>query len=52
MPAQTSTSTLIDQLKAAGELKDSKDPKALEAPAPRLEPVQAEAKPAAEKRLS
>ena len=49
MPAQTSTSALIDQLKAAGELKDSKDPKALEAPAPRLEPVQAEAKPAAEK---
>jgi hypothetical protein len=45
MPAQTSTSTLIDQLKAAGELKDTKDPKALEAPAPRLDPVQ-DAKPA------
>ena len=49
MPAQTSTSTLIDQLKAAGELKDHKDPKdpkaALKAPAPRLDPVQ-EAKPA------
>jgi hypothetical protein len=43
------TPTLIDQLKAAGELKDNKDPKALEAPAPRLDPVQAEAKPAGTK---
>lgn len=42
MPAQP-TSALIDQLKAAGELKE---PKALEAPAPKLDPVQAEAKPA------
>jgi hypothetical protein len=39
------SSALIDQLKAAGELKDSKDAKMLEAPAPRLDPVQ-EAKPA------
>jgi outer membrane biosynthesis protein TonB len=46
MPAQTSSSTLIDQLKAAGELKDTKT---LEAPAPRLDPVQAEAKPTASK---
>lgn len=46
MPAQTASSTLIDQLKAAGELKDTKT---LEAPAPRLDPVQAEAKPTASK---
>jgi hypothetical protein len=47
MPAQASTSSLIDQLKAVGELKDTKDAKTgLEAPVPRLEPVQAEAKPA------
>jgi hypothetical protein len=45
IPTATPTSSLIDQLKAAGELKDTKDPKALEAPAPRLDPVQ-EAKPA------
>src|SRR5262249_26326788 len=49
MPVATPTSALIDQLKAAGELKDPKDTKdpktALEAPVPRLEPVQ-EAKPA------
>ena len=51
MPAPTPTSALIDQLKAAGELKDSKDPKALEAPAPKLDPVQAEAKPDEEKKI-
>lgn len=45
LPAATPSSVLIDQLKAAGELKDPKDPKALEAPAPKLDPVQ-EAKPA------
>jgi hypothetical protein len=51
MPVATPSSALIDQLKAAGELKDTKDPKALEAPAPRLEPVQAEAKPVEEKKI-
>jgi hypothetical protein len=45
LPAATPSSALIDQLKAAGELKDYKDPKSLEAPAPKLDPVQ-EAKPA------
>jgi hypothetical protein len=45
LPAATPSSVLIDQLKAAGELKDPKEPKALEAPAPKLDPVQ-EAKPA------
>ena len=47
LPAATPSSTLIEQLKAAGELKD---PKALEAPAPKLESLPAEqpvaAKPA------
>jgi hypothetical protein len=50
LPVATPTSSLIDQLKAAGELKDVRDPKepktALEAPAPRFEQVQVEAKPA------
>ena len=45
IPAATPSAVLIDQLKAAGELKDSKDPKALEAPVPKLDPVQ-EARPA------
>src|SRR6187399_1046386 len=41
LPAATPSSSLIEQLKAAGELKD---PKVLEAPAPRLESL--EPKPA------
>lgn len=51
-PLQTPSSALIEQLKAAGELKDTKT---LEAPAPRLEPVQnvkpAEATPAEKKQI-
>lgn len=45
LPAATPSSQLIEQLKAAGELKD---PKALEAPAPKLESLdtKADAKPA------
>jgi hypothetical protein len=46
VPVATPSSTLIDQLKAAGELKEPNEWKTLEAPAPRLDPIQAEAKPA------
>jgi hypothetical protein len=50
LPAATPSTTLIEQLKAAGELKE---PKALEAPAPKIDSIEtkaeatpAEAKPA------
>jgi hypothetical protein len=44
LPAATPSAQLVEQLKAAGELKD---PKALEAPAPKLDAVEtkSEAKP-------